>query len=107
MSVNSQEFRRALGMFATGVTIVTTRSADGKPIGLTANSFTSVSLDPPLVLFCVGRRSHSVAHFEQSTHFAVNVLSADQHGLSGHFARSSDEKWGNIAFDLSKAGCPA
>jgi flavin reductase (DIM6/NTAB) family NADH-FMN oxidoreductase RutF len=107
MSLESHEFRRALGMFATGVTIVTTRSAEGKPIGLTANSFTSVSLDPPLVLFCVGRRSYSSAHFERSTHFAVNVLSEDQHGLSARFARSSDDKWNDVAFGLCGVGCPA
>jgi flavin reductase (DIM6/NTAB) family NADH-FMN oxidoreductase RutF len=93
MTVDARDFRNALGTFATGVTIVTTMSKDGTPVGLTANSFTSVSLDPPLVLFCLDRRSYSYGHFEKASHFAVNVLAAEQQAVSNHFARPSEDKW--------------
>ncbi|MGH7005729.1 MAG: flavin reductase family protein [Alphaproteobacteria bacterium] len=107
MSVDPRDFRNALGTFATGVTIVTTMSRDKTPIGLTANSFTSVSLDPPLVLFCLDRRSYSYAHFEQASHFVVNVLAADQKDVSNHFARPSEDKWKDMTLDLCGVGCPA
>ena len=77
-----KEFRRALGMFATGVTIVTTTAADGTPIGITANSFNSVSLDPPMVLWSLAKKSHSLAAFSRCSHWAVHVLAADQEELS-------------------------
>jgi flavin reductase (DIM6/NTAB) family NADH-FMN oxidoreductase RutF len=104
---DQRELRNALGTFATGVTIITTMSGDGKPIGLTANSFTSVSLDPPLVLFCLDRRSFSYGHFERSSHFAVNVLASEQQQISHHFARPSEDKWADMALDLCGVGCPA
>ncbi len=107
MAIDPRDFRSALGTFATGVTIVTTMSGDGKPVGLTANSFTSVSLDPPLVLFCLDRRSFSFAHFERATHFAINVLSADQQTISNHFARPSEDKWTDMTIDYCGVGCPA
>jgi flavin reductase (DIM6/NTAB) family NADH-FMN oxidoreductase RutF len=101
-----RELRNALGTFATGVTIITTMS-EGKPIGLTANSFTSVSLDPPLVLFCLDRRSFSYGHFERSSHFAVNVLASEQQQISRHFAKPSEDKWAEMQLDLCGVGCPA
>lgn len=107
MPVDLREFRNALGTFATGVTIVTTMSKEGGPIGLTANSFTSVSLDPPLVLFCLDRRGFSFAHFERASHFAVNVLAAEQQDVSAHFARPSEDKWKDMTLDLCGVGCPA
>ena len=107
MTVDPREFRSALGSFATGVTIVTTMSEDGEPVGLTANSFSSVSLDPPLVLFCLDRRSYSYAHFQTSTHFVVNILSAEQVDISNHFAKPSVDKWDDVSFDLCGVGCPA
>lgn len=107
MSIDARDFRNALGTFATGVTIVTTMSDDGEPIGLTANSFSSVSLDPPLVLFCLGRESYSFAHFENCDHFAINILGADQEAQSNHFARPSKDKWNDITYDLCANGCPA
>ena len=82
-----KKLREALGSFATGVTVVTTRAVDGRRIGLTANSFTSVSLDPPLVLWSLSRRSANLEAFRGATHFAVNVLSAEQHALCWRFAR--------------------
>lgn len=107
MALDPREFRNALGSFATGVTIVTTMSDDGEPVGLTANSFSSVSLDPPLVLFCLDRRSYSFAHFQASTHFVVNILSAEQVDISNHFAKPSVDKWHDVSFDLCGVGCPA
>lgn len=107
MTVEPRDFRSALGTFATGVTIVTTMSKEHTPIGLTANSFTSVSLDPPLVLFCLDRRGYSFAHFSQASHFAVNVLAADQKNVSDHFARPSEDKWKDMTLDLCGVGCPA
>ena len=107
MTVDPRSLRNALGTFATGVTIVTTMAKDKTPIGLTANSFTSVSLDPPLVLFCLDRRSYSYAHFEQASHFAVNVLAAEQQNVSNHFARPSEDKWKDMTLDLCGVGVPA
>lgn len=82
-----KKLREALGSFATGVTVVTTQAADGRRIGLTANSFTSVSLDPPLVLWSLSRKSANLDAFRAATHFAVNVLSAEQQSLCWRFAR--------------------
>ena len=107
MAIDPREFRDALGTFATGVTVVTCMSGDGKPIGLTANSFNSVSLDPPLVLFSLDRRSFSFAHFQSASHFAVNVLASSQQEISRHFARASEDKWRDIGFDVGGVGCPS
>ena len=84
--MDSQQFRAALGMFATGVTIVTVRSADGSLVGLTANSFNSVSLDPPLVLWSLARRAGSLPTFTHGSHYAINILAADQKELAQRFA---------------------
>jgi len=85
--------RNAFGGFATGVTVVTTREADGTPRGFTANSFTSVSLDPPLLLVCIAKTAHSCDTFCTSDHFAVNVLSETQKDMSGLFASQSPDKF--------------
>lgn len=79
-------FRNALGAFGTGVTVVTVRDADG-PLAMTANSFSSVSLDPPLVLWCPALNSHRYAPFVEAERFAIHVLASDQAGLADHFAR--------------------
>jgi crotonobetainyl-CoA:carnitine CoA-transferase CaiB-like acyl-CoA transferase/flavin reductase (DIM6/NTAB) family NADH-FMN oxidoreductase RutF len=89
--------RDALGSFATGVTVVTTRQPDGTPRGFTANSFTSVSLDPPLLLVCIAKAAHSCDIFAQADHFAINMLADDQKEISGLFASQSAEK-----FDIAK-----
>ena len=78
ISFDGRRYRRALGSFTTGVTIVTTRAADGTSVGLTANSFNSLSLDPPMVLWALDRRSLSLAAFEAAEHFAVHVLATHQ-----------------------------
>ena len=86
-SFSTQEFRTALGMFATGVTIVTARAADGSVVGLTANSFNSVSLDPPLVLWSLSRAAASLAAFSKGSHYAVNILAAASRASSGSTGR--------------------
>ncbi|MCY1277652.1 p-hydroxyphenylacetate 3-hydroxylase, reductase component [compost metagenome] len=103
---DSRAFRRALGNFATGVTIVTATAPDGTRAGVTANSFNSVSLEPPLILWSIDKRSSSLAVFQQASHFAVNILAADQIDLSNQFARPRDDKFEGVAFDSGIGGAP-
>ena len=100
------EFRSALGMFATGVTIVTARTAEGRLIGLTANSFNSVSLDPPLVLWSLGLESPSLAIFESCSHYAVNVLAADQIEFSQRFSQSLSDRFAGIEWQAGAGDAP-
>ena len=102
---DAKTFREALGLFATGVTIITTIAADGSRVGITANSFSSVSLDPPLVLFSIARKAYSLSAFQQAGRFVINVLAADQAPLSNRFATPSSDKWQGIEHE-SWAGCP-
>lgn len=97
-------FRNALGQFATGVTIVTTRDASGNPVGVTANSFNSVSLDPPLVLWSLAKSARSMAAFEQAGHFAVHILASDQDHLSNLFASRVEDKFSGL--DVGTDGPP-
>jgi len=106
MPIDKQEFRRVLGHFAAGVTIVTTVGADGKPYGLTATAFTSVSLEPPLVLVCVDKRSDSHPHFHVSRVFAVNFLAHDHEHLSRHFAVSGGDKFADLRTRKGVTGAP-
>jgi len=93
-------------MFATGVTIVTARSASGELLGLTANSFNSVSLDPPLVLWSLARTAGSMAAFSNGLHYAINVLAADQQALAEQFAARGAERWAGVAFTDGVSGAP-
>lgn len=102
--LDSNAFRRALGNFATGVTIVTAQDNDGNKVGVTANSFNSVSLDPALILWSIDKRSSSKEIFLKASHFAVNVLASDQISISNHFARPSDDKFANIAHQEGRGG---
>ncbi len=105
-SFSAQEFRAALGMFATGVTIVTARTADGQVVGLTANSFNSVSLTPPLVLWSLSRAAASMAVFSAGSHYAINVLTADQKALAERFATRGADRWNGVTFDTGAGGAP-
>jgi flavin reductase (DIM6/NTAB) family NADH-FMN oxidoreductase RutF len=105
-SFDQRDFRNALGSFATGVTVVTTVDAGGRRYAMTVNSFAAVSLSPPLVLWSVSRGSPSAGAFLSATHFAINVLAADQVALSRHFARSSDDKFAAIVTLEGIAGLP-
>ncbi|AYF87841.1 MULTISPECIES: p-hydroxyphenylacetate 3-hydroxylase reductase component [unclassified Pseudomonas] len=103
---DSRAFRRALGNFATGVTVVTATAPDGTRVGVTANSFNSVSLEPPLILWSIDKRSSSLAVFERASHFAVNILAADQIDLSNQFARPRDDKFEGVAVESGVGGAP-
>ena len=101
-----RDFRTALGMFATGVTIVTARTASGELAGLTASSFNSVSLDPPLVLWSLGRAAGSMAVFANGQHYAINVLAADQQALAERFAARDVDRWQGVDFVEGVSGAP-
>lgn len=103
---NSNTFRAALGRFATGVTIVTTRSSAGQPLGLTVNSFNSVSLQPPLVLWSLGLRSAALPVFMQAPHYAIHVLSAQQRDLALRFAAQGVDRWSGLEFAEGVGGVP-
>jgi flavin reductase (DIM6/NTAB) family NADH-FMN oxidoreductase RutF len=105
-SPHSVSLRAALGRFATGVTVVTARASQGKLVGITANSFSSVSLDPPLVLWCLSRRSPSLEPLRSAEGFVVNVLSRDQESLVGRFSQPSTDKFAGVAWRSSRAGAP-
>lgn len=103
---DSKAFRRSLGKFATGVTVVTCSDSDGNPCGITANSFSSVSLDPPLILWNIAKVSNSLEAYLDAQHFAINILSADQRAVSAHFAQSDHTLFDDIDFDLSASNVP-
>ncbi|WP_454626180.1 flavin reductase family protein [Bradyrhizobium cenepequi] len=94
--IDPRDFRNALGSFATGVTIVTAMAADGRPYGVTCNSFASVSLNPPLVLWSLGLFSQGLPIFQNASHFTVNVLGASQQALASQFAKSSNDKFAGV-----------
>ena len=95
-----------MGMFATGVTIVTARAANGRLVGLTANSFNSVSLHPPLVLWSLARAAGSMAVFSTGSHYAINVLAADQRELAERFAARGVDRWIGVTHAPGVAGAP-
>ena len=98
--------RDALGCFATGVTVVTCLAADGSPAGLTVNSFTSVSLDPPLLLVCLAKPAASAAALIEATQFAVNVLQTGQQPASIRFATRDEDRFGTTPWSCGEAGAP-
>lgn len=98
--------RDALGMFATGVTIVTTLAPDGTPVGLTVNSFNSVSLEPPLVLWSLAHKAASLTAFTQAARYAINVLTTQQHELAARFARRGERRWADVAWQPGPSGMP-
>ena len=103
---DTQHFRAALSQFATGVTIITTRDQDGSFFGLTASSFNSVSLTPPLVLWSLGQKSRSMPLFAENSHYVINVLAADQAELAERFASRLDDRFSGVDFSLSQNGLP-
>jgi flavin reductase (DIM6/NTAB) family NADH-FMN oxidoreductase RutF len=106
MEIDPREFRDTLGCFTTGITVITTVDDDGGPVGLTANSFTALSLDPPFVLFCLDRNAASFQAFHSNRHFAVNILHSGQRDISRRFAMSGADKWSGVGFDSWNTGCP-
>ena len=103
---SQREFRDALGRFATGVTVVTACAPDGTPVGLTANSFNSVSLDPPLVLWSLARSASTMEVFSHCAHYAVNVLSAAQVAVAQQFAARGIDRFAGVAYTLGAHGVP-
>ena len=101
-----RQLRQALGRFATGVTVITTRAPDGRHEGLTANSFSAVSLDPPLVLWSLRLAAPSLASFRASGHVVVHVLSTDQSPLSRHFATPRHDTFEDLDVAEGLGGCP-
>lgn len=104
--IEQRALRDALGCFATGVTVITTLGPDGKPVGFTANSFGSLSLDPPLVLWSMARDATSLPVFERALHFAVNVLTVQQRGLSERFSTPTADKFAAVSWTPGLHGVP-
>jgi flavin reductase (DIM6/NTAB) family NADH-FMN oxidoreductase RutF len=104
--LDPREFRNALGTFATGVTVITTRGPKGELVGNTASSFNAVSLDPPLILWSLGRSAYSFKSYLSNDHFAVNVLREGQEEISARFAKASGDKWQGLDYETGETGCP-
>ena len=105
-STSELELRRSLGQFATGVTVVTCCAGDGAPCGITANSFSSVSLDPPLVLWNIAKVSNSLGAYLDAKHFAIHVLRANQQSFAEHFARTDHTVYNGIDYVISSDNVP-
>ena len=105
-TLQASAYRQALGTFATGVTVITAANSEGELAGVTANSFTSVSLDPPLVLWCLDSRSDSLRIYQDAEFFAVNILASDQKSLSTHFARRLEDKFQSVSYQAGQGGAP-
>jgi flavin reductase (DIM6/NTAB) family NADH-FMN oxidoreductase RutF len=103
---DARTLRDALGCFATGVTVVTCLGAEGEPAGLTVNSFTSVSLDPPLLLVCLAKKAASAAALIAASHFAVNVLQTGQQPASIRFSTRDEDRFGATPWECGEAGAP-
>lgn len=104
--IDTRELRNCFGKFATGITIITALAPDGTKLGLTVNSFSSLSLDPPMILWSLDKRSNSLDALQNASHFAVNVLASDQMELSNKFASPSDEKYNGVELAPSKCNLP-
>lgn len=104
--MDTLELRRAFGCFVTGVTVVTAIDGGGRPRGFTANSFTSVSLDPPLVLVCIARTAGSYPLFSTNTHFAINILGEEQRPISTRFASKDVDKFAQVEWRAGRTGSP-
>ncbi|MGD0772108.1 MAG: flavin reductase family protein [Candidatus Solibacter sp.] len=105
-AVTGAEFRRACGRFATGVAIASVADSEGTPHGLTVSSFTSVSMDPPLVLICLGHAVSAIHHFRAASHFGINILAAEQRALSERFARKGHDRFDGLAWNAGENGVP-
>jgi flavin reductase (DIM6/NTAB) family NADH-FMN oxidoreductase RutF len=106
MSVDPDTFRSALGRFASGVTVVTTRDAAGRDHGLTVSAFCSLSLDPPLVLVCIDKDASMHPVLDEASHFAVNILAANQEALARRFAAPETDRFDGIGYVRDTTGAP-
>jgi flavin reductase (DIM6/NTAB) family NADH-FMN oxidoreductase RutF len=105
VTVDPQAFRDALGRFASGVCVVTTVGEGGQPAGVTISAFASLSLEPPLVLFCIGKRSANLGAWLTSRYFSINVLGEDQAGVSETFAAQDHDKFASVPGSRGRNGC--
>jgi flavin reductase (DIM6/NTAB) family NADH-FMN oxidoreductase RutF len=103
---DEHQLRDALAQFATGVTVITAAAGDGRFVGFTANSFNSVSLTPPLILWSLARRSRSLAAFEAAERYVVNILAAEQVDLARRFSRPHADRFATVAYELGWAAAP-
>ncbi len=101
-----QDYRRTLGSFVTGVTVVTAFDEDGAPWGVTANSFTSVSLEPPVVSICIGKKGRTYPTFSRCTRFGINILAADQRDVALHFAGKAENRFESMPWEALPGGAP-
>ncbi|MCL4145179.1 UNVERIFIED_CONTAM: hypothetical protein GTU68_037616, partial [Idotea baltica] len=106
MSFDTRTFRDALGLFVTGVTVITARSRSGEKVGVTANSFNSVSMSPPLILWSLGRTSRSIDAFMDASHFCVHILREDQTELATRFATSGIDKFEGLELEPGAGSVP-
>src|ERR1700733_1020145 len=106
MPVDKDEFRSALSHFASSVTVVTARGADQTPCGLTVSAFSSLSLEPPLILICIEKRASIHEHLKEGSYFAVNILAEDQEIISRRFASKDPERFSGVGYSPSPAGAP-
>lgn len=103
---DSRALRNALGRFATGIAVVTAIDPDGHPVGLTVNSFSAVSLNPPLVLWCLDNGSHNLEAFRRASHHAITILAADQQDLSNRFATWPTDRFAGLPWQPGLGGAP-
>jgi len=106
MTIDERLLRKALGCFATGITVVTSKAADGSPVGLTVNAFSALSLDPPQVLVCVDKRTGCLDAFKRAGCFAVHVLRQEQRELSMTFASKQSDKFAGLSMETGASGAP-
>lgn len=104
--VDEERFRKTCAQFATGIAIATVSGRDGRPLGITVNSFTSVSCAPPLVLVCVDYRSSILPHFRNCTHYGINVLSEDQRDVAVRFSQPELDRFVGIGWRTGSSGVP-
>jgi 3-hydroxy-9,10-secoandrosta-1,3,5(10)-triene-9,17-dione monooxygenase reductase component len=106
LSVTPDSLREVSGLFPTGIAVITARAAGGELYGVTINSFSSVSLDPPLVLFSLARGLHTLAALLSAGVFAIHFLREDQHQLSARFDKALSSKWDDVQYRAGVTGCP-
>ncbi|MEL7389867.1 MAG: flavin reductase family protein [Pseudomonadota bacterium] len=106
IGIDSRDLRKVLGRFATGITVMTCQTSKHGLAGMTVNSFASLSLNPPLILWSIDKGSDQFDQFAESSHFAVNVLSSDQLGISNNFAKPSPDRFRNVHYSIGFSGAP-
>jgi flavin reductase (DIM6/NTAB) family NADH-FMN oxidoreductase RutF len=106
MAVSKEEFRAAMGRFASGVTVVTTKGEDDRACGMTVSAFSSVSLEPPLILVCIDKRASIHGYFKEGSHFAVNFLGEEQEVISRRFASKEEDRFSGVGYKDGITGVP-